>query len=59
MLACLFSMSRRERSMRVQELQLDTSWLHESPLHRPNSSKKQLQLSSSIVINVKARAGAR
>ena len=53
-----FSMSRRERSMRVQELQLDTSWLHESPLHRPNSSKKQLQLSSSIVINVKSRAGA-
>ena len=33
--------------MRVQELQLDTSWLHESPLHRPNSSKKRLQLSSS------------
>ena len=27
-------------------------------LHLPNSSKKQLQLSSSIVINVKARAGA-
>ena len=45
--------------MRVQDVHLDTSWLHESPLHRPNSSKKQLQLSSSIVINVKARAGAR
>ena len=54
-----FSMSRRERSVRVQEVQLDTSWLHQSPLHRPSSSKKQLQLSSSIVINVKARAGAR
>ena len=54
-----FSMSRRERSVRVQEVQLDASWLHQSPLHRPSSSKKQLQLSSSIVINVKARAGAR
>ena len=54
-----FSMSRRERNVRVQEVQLDASWLHQSPLHRPSSSKKQLQLSSSIVINVKARAGAR
>ena len=31
---------------------------HQSPLHWPSSSKKQLQLSSSIVINIKARAGA-
>ena len=54
-----FSMSSRERNVRVQEVQLDASWLHQSPLHRPSSSKKQLQLSSSIVINVKARAGAR
>ena len=54
-----FSMSRRERNVRVQEVQLDASWLHQSPLHRPSSSKKQLQLSSSILINVKARAGAR
>ena len=40
--------------MRVQDVHLDTSWLHESPLHRPNSSKKQLQLSSSVELRCEA-----
>ena len=26
---------RLERNVRVQEVQLDASWLHQSPLHRP------------------------
>jgi hypothetical protein len=53
-----FSMSRRECSVRVQDVHLDPPWLHQSPLHWPSSSRKQLQSSSPIVINVKARAGA-